>query len=161
MNSKVSAMMKANPKLQVNSGRRDEVITTRLKARGHSRVSGKSSAHTRGLAADLGPRSEYGWIVANAHKFGLKSGVGHGEPWHVGMPGIGDIDIGESPSNRDPRRPRLQCDDAHHAYHRATTGGRTRVVRYSIRLHRVSGPRRPAQSLRRRAGRCRPGRWVG
>ena len=101
MSRKVSAMMKANPRLQVNSGRRDEVIQRKLRNGGHSRVSGKSSAHTRGLAADLGPRSQYGWIVANAHKFGLKSGVGHGEPWHVGMPGIGDIDIGESSSAPD------------------------------------------------------------
>ena len=60
----------------------------RLKNRGVGRVSGRPSAHTRGLAADLGPRSEYGWIVNNASRFGLNSGKSQGEPWHVGM---GDI----------------------------------------------------------------------
>lgn len=90
MNSKVSAMMKANPRLRMNSGRRDEVKQRKLKAGGYSRVSGKSSAHTRGLAADMGPASEYGWLMANARKFGLQSGAKAGEPWHVGMPGIGD-----------------------------------------------------------------------
>lgn len=90
MNSKVSAMMKANPRLKVNSGRRDEALQRKLKANGHTRVSGKSSAHTRGLAADMGPASEYGWLMKNAAKFGLQSGAKAGEPWHVGMPGIGD-----------------------------------------------------------------------
>lgn len=90
MNRKISAMMKANPRLRINSGRRDEVTQRSLKGKGFSRVSGKSSAHTRGLAADLGPASQYGWIMANASKFGLRSGADHGEPWHVGMSGIGD-----------------------------------------------------------------------
>jgi hypothetical protein len=90
MNKKVGAMMRANPRLRMNSGRRDEVTQRNLRGKGYSRVSGKSSAHTRGLAADLGPASEYGWIMANARKFGLQSGARHGEPWHVGMSGIGD-----------------------------------------------------------------------
>ena len=42
------------------------------------------------MAADLGPRSQYPWIAANAKKFGLSSGLGQGEPWHVGMGDVGD-----------------------------------------------------------------------
>lgn len=94
---KVSAMMRANPRIKLNSGVRDTVIQQNLKSR-TGQTSGQSSAHTRGRAADLGPRSEYPWIVANARKFGLASGVNHGEPWHVGM--RGDIpthgDIGDT-----------------------------------------------------------------
>lgn len=85
MRRKVGAMMRANPKLQINSGLRDTVLQQNLKSKGHNRVSGKPSDHTRGWAADLGPRSQYGWIVNNAKKFGLSSGAAHGEPWHVGL----------------------------------------------------------------------------
>ena len=85
MKRKVGAMMQANPNLRVNSGLRDNRMQQTLKQRGVGRVSGKPSAHTRGMAADLGPPSQYNWLVANASKFGLKSGVGAGEPWHVGM----------------------------------------------------------------------------
>jgi hypothetical protein len=99
MQSKIGRMMRANPKIRVNSGLRDTGLQKRLKDKGHSNVSGKPSAHTRGMAADLGPRSEYGWIAKNARKFGLASGKNHGEPWHVGMqgdvPGVGDVDIGD------------------------------------------------------------------
>ena len=89
MRRKVNAMMKANPRLRVNSGLRDNAMQQRLKRRGVGRVSGRPSAHTRGMAADLGPASQYSWIVKNANKFGLNSGVSQGEPWHVGM---GDLD---------------------------------------------------------------------
>jgi hypothetical protein len=91
MKSKLGPMMRANPRLRVNSGLRDTAMQKRLRAKGHSRVSGKPSAHTRGDAADLGPASEYGWLVKNASKFGLKSGASQGEPWHVG---VGDFDLG-------------------------------------------------------------------
>jgi hypothetical protein len=44
------------------------------------------------MAVDFGPRSQHGWLVNNASKFGLASGISHGEPWHVGMPGdMGDV----------------------------------------------------------------------
>ena len=88
----IERMMGDNPNIKVSSGLRDTVQQRRLRAAGNDNVSGKPSAHTRGLAADLGPRSEYGWITANAHRYGLKSGRDHGEPWHVGLPGIGDDD---------------------------------------------------------------------
>lgn len=91
MKSKLGRMMAANPRLSITSGLRDTNMQRNLKNKGHSRVSGKGSAHTRGMAADLGPASEYAWIAKNAGKFGLKSGVGKGEPWHVGMGDVGDI----------------------------------------------------------------------
>ena len=103
MRSKIGRMMKANPRLRVNSGLRDTGLQKRLKDKGYSNVSGKPSAHTRGMAADLGPASQYGWIAKNARRFGLASGRSQGEPWHVGMPGdirggMGDPDgIGDNP----------------------------------------------------------------
>ena len=95
MKKRVSAMMRANPNLSITSGLRDMDTQQKLKRKGGNRVSGKASAHTRGMAADLGPSSQYGWIVNNAHKFGLTSGITHGEPWHVGMPG----DVGDTASD--------------------------------------------------------------
>ena len=71
----------------------------RLKRQGVGRVSGKPSAHTRGMAADIGPPSQYNWLVANASKYGLKSGVNQGEPWHVGM---GDLPPGWNPVAEAP-----------------------------------------------------------
>ena len=91
---KLTSMRRLNPRIKINSGLRTTVQQQRLRSQGYNRVSGKPSAHTRGLAADLGPKSEYPWIVANARKFGLKSGVGEGEPWHVGL---GDH-IGDPPA---------------------------------------------------------------
>ena len=85
MRKRVGKMMRANPKLRVNSALRDRATQMKLHGKGVGRVSGGPSAHTRGMAADLGPPSEYGWLVQNAGKFGLSSGVGVGEPWHVGM----------------------------------------------------------------------------
>ena len=96
MARRVKAMQRANPAIKVNSGLRDLATQKKLRNKGGNRVSGKASAHTRGFAADLGPRSQYPWIVANASKFGLSSGNKHGEPWHVGMGHIGDTpDLGE------------------------------------------------------------------
>jgi hypothetical protein len=94
MRKRVDAMMNANPRLRVTSGFRDLGTQQRLKRKGVGRVSGRPSAHTRGMAADLGPRSEYGWISRNAGRFGLKSGRGQGEPWHVGMGDVGDDGLG-------------------------------------------------------------------
>jgi len=90
MRKKVSAMMRANPNLSITSGHRDLAKQQTLKRKGGNRVSGRPSAHTRGMAADMGPASEYGWITRNAGKFGLRSGIGAGEPWHVGMGDVGD-----------------------------------------------------------------------
>jgi hypothetical protein len=92
---RVNAMMRDNPNIRMTSGFRDLGTQQRLKRKGVGRVSGKPSAHTRGMAADLGPPSQYGWISRNAKRYGLKSGISHGEPWHVGMGDIGDPGIGE------------------------------------------------------------------
>jgi hypothetical protein len=95
LRKRVDAMMQANPRVRVTSGLRDRATQMRLHRKGVGRVSPGPSAHTRGMAADLGPRSEYGWIMANAPRFRLKSGASYGEPWHVGM---GDTpDIGQLP----------------------------------------------------------------
>lgn len=85
MRRKINRMMRDNPNVRVTSGLRDNAMQQRLKKRGGNRVSGKPSAHTRGMAADLGPKSEYGWIQQNAGKYGLRSGKSFGEPWHVDM----------------------------------------------------------------------------
>jgi hypothetical protein len=102
MQRKVGAMMRDNPRLKINSGLRDNAMQQRLKKRGVGRVSGRPSAHTSGMAADMGPRDQYGWISKNAHRYGLKSGKNKGEPWHVGMgdmasPWVGDYDVGDMP----------------------------------------------------------------
>ena len=65
-------------------------------------------AHTRGMAADLGPRSQYGWIVNNARKFGLKRGISAGEPWHVGMGDIGEPSASRHPGDAGQRRGRFR-----------------------------------------------------
>jgi hypothetical protein len=90
MKRKLGAMQRANPNIRITSGLRDTGLQQRLKKKGYANVSGGPSAHTRGMAADLGPSSEYGWISKNASKFGLKSGRNQGEPWHVGMGDVGD-----------------------------------------------------------------------
>ena len=104
MRKKLGRMMSANPALQINSGLRDTWQQMQLKNQGHSRVSGQPSAHTRGQAADLGPPSQYPWIMANARKFGLKSGRSVGEPWHVGL-GDPETHIGDY---TDPDSPEYQ-----------------------------------------------------
>ena len=86
--AKVAAMMDANPNLRITSGFRGGDLQGKLNAAGVGMVApAGQSMHSRGLAADLGPSSEFGWIAANASAFGLESGVGYGEPWHVGAPG--------------------------------------------------------------------------
>ncbi len=91
---RLEAMMDANPRLQITSGFRDGALQGRLYEAGVGMVAPPGqSMHGRGLAADLGPESEMGWIAANAGRFGLESGLNHDEPWHVGMPGtvpVGD-----------------------------------------------------------------------
>ena len=99
--SKVEAMMAANPNLQITSGFRDGGLQGKLHAAGVGMVApAGQSMHSKGLAADLGPESEFGWIVANAHRFGLESGAGFGEPWHVGAPGTIGMSIGDPRGRR-------------------------------------------------------------
>lgn len=86
--NRLSAMMEDNPNITITSGFRDGALQGRLHSAGVGMVApAGQSMHGRGLAADLGPESEFDWIVNNAHRYGLESGVNFGEPWHVGMPG--------------------------------------------------------------------------
>lgn len=114
LKKKVGAMMRANPRLKVTSGLRDKYTSAKLQRKGIGhfgsgvaymgdvgdgrRKTNRNGVHSGGWAADLGPRSEYGWIQKNAHKFGLQTGSKHGEPWHVQNAGtIGDPggDVGD------------------------------------------------------------------
>lgn len=97
MDERLGAMMAANPNLSITSGYRDGSTQSRLFAGGVGATAPAGhSMHATGMAADIGPESEYGWIAANAHKFGLHTAGHMGEPWHVGIPGT--IPMG------DPRR---------------------------------------------------------
>lgn len=90
---RVNAMMSDNPALQVTSGYRTAMQQKRLYESGHPNVAapGKSQ-HGRGAAADIGPRSQLGWLTRNARRYGLQTAAGQGEPWHVQLSGtlIGD-----------------------------------------------------------------------
>lgn len=91
---KIQMMQRANPNLRVTSGMRDTSTQNRLQRQGVGRVGQATrSKHTRGWAADMGPRSQLGWLNANAHKFGLQTASSQGEPWHVQQAGtmpVGD-----------------------------------------------------------------------
>jgi hypothetical protein len=104
-------MFADNPKLRINSGRRSTAEQHDLfMGRHHEDPNGKysymgkrwsrnrgapptavpgRSKHEKGLAADIGPSSEYGWLAANASKYGLKKTVAN-EPWHFEPVGVSD-----------------------------------------------------------------------
>jgi hypothetical protein len=93
LSPRVKAMMRANPALSVTSGYRTAGEQKRLwDAGGRNIARPGSSRHGRGQAADIGPASQYPWIMANAKRFGLDHGAKYGEPWHVQVAGsmIGD-----------------------------------------------------------------------
>jgi cell wall-associated NlpC family hydrolase len=81
----VSAMRAANPNITISSGHRTAQQQATLYAlkggRGVAQVG--QSKHQSGQAADLGPRSQFGWIAKNAAKFGLARPAPRSEPWHV------------------------------------------------------------------------------
>jgi cell wall-associated NlpC family hydrolase len=85
MRKRVGAMMAANPNVKISSGHRTSAQQAFLyKAKGGHQVARPgNSAHQSGQAADLGPPSQFGWIAANASKFGLGRPDPGGEPWHV------------------------------------------------------------------------------
>lgn len=88
LRAKVENMLKANPRLQINSGLRDSFTQSKLKAKGIGTFkAGGMSQHAGGWAADIGPRSEYKWLQSNANKFGLETADRYGEPWHVQVSG--------------------------------------------------------------------------
>jgi hypothetical protein len=80
----LQAMMRDNPNIKINSG----VRTGRQQAALYALKGGKGvarpghSKHQTGQAADIGPPSQFGWIAANAGKYGLHTPSG-AEPWHV------------------------------------------------------------------------------
>lgn len=85
---RLKQMFADNPKLSLTSGYRSTAEQARLYARWQARVPGQAPAappgrsnHEKGTAADIGPRSEYGWLAANAPKYGLKKPMSY-EPWH-------------------------------------------------------------------------------
>lgn len=96
--SRLEAMFAENPELTLTSGARSIEHQQRLwnealaqygsaeEARKHVAPPGKSN-HNRGLAADIGPRSQYDWIKQNAHRFGLTVPMSW-EPWHVEPSGL-------------------------------------------------------------------------
>jgi hypothetical protein len=97
--SRLQAMMRDNPNIQINSGFRDGGLQSRLHSAGVGMVGPASqSMHTRGLAADLGPEDQMGWIADNAHRYGLENAAHLGEPWHVGMPGTVPSFLGDPPA---------------------------------------------------------------
>ena len=112
LKAKVARMMKANPKLSITSGLRDKYSSAKLKRKGVGNFGSgtpfmgdlgdggvnRHSPHSAGWAADMGPRSQYGWIQKNAHKFGLQTAAQHGEPWHV--QNAGTISGGGGPMGR-------------------------------------------------------------
>jgi hypothetical protein len=104
--ARLQAMMDDNPEISITSGYRDGPTQERLHNAGVGQVAPPGqSFHSKGLAADLGPSDQFGWIAQNAHKYGLENAAHLGEPWHVGFPGtvpsgsfIGDV--GGSPARR-------------------------------------------------------------
>src|ERR1700732_5146165 len=85
MKKRLSAMMAVNPSIKISSGHRTSAQQAYLyKAKGGRGVAKPGmSAHQTGMAADLGPPSQFGWIAKNAAKFGLSRPDPKGEPWHV------------------------------------------------------------------------------
>lgn len=91
---KLQKMFAENPSLSLTSGWRDPATQARLyrEKPGLAAPPGHSN-HEKGLAADLGPPSEYPWIAANASKYGIflpmpntnerKAKGKKVEPWHV------------------------------------------------------------------------------
>jgi cell wall-associated NlpC family hydrolase len=82
---RMSAMMKANPAVQISSGHRTSQQQANLYAlKGGQGVAAPGhSAHQAGKAADVGPPSQFKWIAANAQKFGLYTPAPKSEPWHL------------------------------------------------------------------------------
>jgi peptidoglycan DL-endopeptidase CwlO len=79
----LTAMQAANPKIKINSGYRTQTQQAALYAMkgGHGVARPGHSPHQLGKAADIGPPSQFGWISANASKYGLAAD--RSEPWHV------------------------------------------------------------------------------
>ena len=90
----INAMRRANPNIRINSGYRSSSQQAALyAAKGGVGVARPGqSPHQLGKAADIGPSSQYGWIAANAPKYGLAADKS--EPWHVQA--MGDPNTGST-----------------------------------------------------------------
>ena len=98
----LARMFTDNPALRLNSGYRDIAHQERLwadalKKYGSAEAARKwvappgHSPHQRGIAADIGPDSQYGWLRSNAGRYGLVNYTA--EPWHwepAGASGAGN-----------------------------------------------------------------------
>lgn len=89
--NQIAQLLQANPRLRINSGyrsnaRQAQLFAAAVKKYGSAQAASKwvappgQSMHGKGLAVDLGPSSEYGWLAANAGKYGLWNYSP--EPWH-------------------------------------------------------------------------------
>ncbi|MBU91897.1 MAG: hypothetical protein CL475_05700 [Acidobacteria bacterium] len=96
------------------------------KAKGYAAPPG-SSLHEVGLAADLGPKTSYGWIVANAHRFGLRHGDSYGEPWHVAPAGSFGSDMTSAKQRHANPQP-ATTSAAGHVSHTRTGASRSAGV---------------------------------
>lgn len=94
----LKAMFAANPRLRVVSGFRTYVQQAAMRAerydsagnlkKGYARAAHAGmSKHELGMAADIGPGSEYGWIAKHAAEFGLYQAELPDEPWHLQLVG--------------------------------------------------------------------------
>jgi len=86
LEEKLRKMFQENPRLTINSGFRTyeeqvAVYNKFISGKGPQAAKPGSSRHESGNAADIGPASEYGWLAANAARFGLAKTVAS-EPWH-------------------------------------------------------------------------------
>lgn len=82
--SRLARMFADNPKLSLTSGFRTRAEQEKLyREKPNLAAKPGSSRHEKGLAADIGPRSEYGWIAKNYAKYGLSLPMPQKEPWHV------------------------------------------------------------------------------
>lgn len=82
--TRLAKMFSDNPKLSLTSGFRTRAEQEKLfrEKPGLAAPPG-SSKHEKGLAADIGPPSEYAWISKNFDKYGLSLPMPGKEPWHV------------------------------------------------------------------------------
>lgn len=82
--SRLAQMFADNPKLSLTSGFRTRAEQEKLyREKPNLAAKPGSSKHEKGLAADIGPASEYGWIAKNFEKYGLALPMPGKEPWHV------------------------------------------------------------------------------
>lgn len=88
---KLGRLFAMNPALSLSSGWRSIEQQKKLYAlykagKGNLAAKPGTSNHEYGLAADIGPKSQYGWLAANARGVGLVRPMA-AEPWHWEPPG--------------------------------------------------------------------------